>query len=76
MKNKVKQMNTISKLIDALKTVQDKFGDIEVVVWDSNCHCEYDYDETDRIVNLIVKTDYQYVNDEDDDEKVLILKTE
>lgn len=76
MKNKVKQMNTISKLIDALRTVQDKFGDIEVVLWDSNYNNEYDYDETNRIVNLIVKTDYQYFNDEEDDEKVLILKTE
>ena len=75
MKNKNKQINTISDLIEALKVFQDRFGDdLQIRVWDSNYNCEYDYDESSSIVNLIVKNDFAYIKDDDED-KVLIIKT-
>lgn len=76
MKNKNKQVNTISDLIEALKVFQDRFGDdLQIRVWDANYNCEYDYDESSSIVNLIVKNDFTYIKEDDDEDKVLIIKT-
>lgn len=76
MKNKNKQIQTVADLIEALKKIQEKFGeDLEVRVWDSQCNGDYDYDETQSVVNLIVKNDYTYLNEDEDNEKYLILKT-
>ena len=75
-KNKNKQILTVADLIEALKKVQEKFGEnLEVRVWDSQCNYNYDYDETQSVVNLIVKNDYTYVDEDEDNEKYLILKT-
>jgi hypothetical protein len=76
MKNKNKQIQTVADLIEALKKVQEKFGEnLEVRVWDSQYNDDYDYDGTQSVVNLIVKNDYTYLNEDEDNEKYLILKT-
>lgn len=75
MKNK-KKLNTIDNLIDALKVAKEKVGgDAEVKVWDANCQDCYDYDEALDVVNMIIKNDFYFVeNDDEDNQSYVVLK--